>query len=139
MRLLYFVEEYHRVGAMTNTLGERAGLLVAHVARRRTDKLGNRVLLHEFAHVDAYERISIIEHKLRELLAKLSLPHTGRTKEEERAYRSVRIRDAYARALHRVSDLLHRDILTDNASLERLFHPRELRRLFFKHACDRDA
>jgi hypothetical protein len=50
--LLDLVEEHHGVGALAHGLGEHAALAVAHVARRRADEPGDRVLLLELAHVD---------------------------------------------------------------------------------------
>src|ERR1700721_731804 len=47
VRLLDFVEQNDRVRRALHPLGELSALLVAHVARRRTDQLRDRMLLHE--------------------------------------------------------------------------------------------
>src|SRR3989344_2373416 len=139
MRLLYLVEEHYCVRTMTDALGERTRLLVANVARRRADKLGDRVLFHKLAHIHAHERIGIIKHKPRELLRKFSLPDAGRSEKEERTDGTIRVRDAHARALHGISNFLDCDVLTDDARFKRLLHTTKLRRLLLKHAHDRNT
>ncbi len=49
VRLLDLVEQDQRVGLAPDALGELPALLVADVARRRADQLGDRVLLHVLA------------------------------------------------------------------------------------------
>ena len=49
VRLLDLVEQDQRVGLAADALGELAALLVADVARRRADQLGDGVLLHVLA------------------------------------------------------------------------------------------
>ena len=49
--LLDFVEEQHRIGAAADLLRHLAGLVIAHIARRRTDNTAHRVLLHKFGHI----------------------------------------------------------------------------------------
>src|ERR1035437_8554454 len=97
------------------------------------------MLLHEFTHVDAHERVSIIEHKFRNLLRELGLADARGAEEEEGAYWAIWIADADTRTLHSISDFLHGDILADDTTFECFFHPRELRCFFFEHARDRDA
>ena len=57
VRLLDFVEQDNRVWRTLDALGQLAALLIAHVSRRRTDELGDRVLLHELRHIEADERL----------------------------------------------------------------------------------
>src|SRR6202795_2014759 len=64
VRLLDFVQQHDRVGRALHTLGQLAALFVAHVSRRRADQLRDRVLLHEFGHVEANQRLLSAEHKL---------------------------------------------------------------------------
>jgi len=55
--LLDFVEQDDGIRRPLDALGELAALLVAHVARRRADELGDGVLLHELRHIEADERL----------------------------------------------------------------------------------
>ena len=56
MRLLDFVQQNHAVWFAAYGFGERARVLVAHVARGRADEPRHGELLHVLAHVDANER-----------------------------------------------------------------------------------
>ena len=60
-----------------HTLGELPPLLMAHVAGRRADKLGDRVLFHIFGHVHPDQRALGSEHGLRQGLGQLRLAHAG--------------------------------------------------------------
>ena len=73
MRLLDLVEQHHLVGPPPHRLGQRPALLVADIARRRTDQPGDRVLLHIFGHVDAHERGVVVEQEARQRLGQLGL------------------------------------------------------------------
>ena len=79
--------------------------------------LRDRVLLHIFGHVDADERLLVVEHKVRERSGELGLADAGGAEEHERADGAVGVGDARARALDRVGDLLHRFVLADDALL----------------------
>ncbi len=57
VRLLDFVEQDNRIRRTLDALGQLAALLVAHVARRRADELGDGVLLHVLRHIEADERL----------------------------------------------------------------------------------
>ena len=73
VRLLDLVEEDDAVRLATHGLGQPAALLVADVAGRRADQSGDAVLFHELAHVDADDRVLVVEQELGERLAQLGL------------------------------------------------------------------
>ncbi len=73
--LFDLVEQDHAVGLSAHRLGEVPAFLVADVAGRRADQARDRMLLHEFGHVDADEVILRIEQESRERLAQLGLAH----------------------------------------------------------------
>src|SRR3989338_1848386 len=102
MRLFYFIKKNHGIRTMTDALGQRPRLLIAHVPRWRTDKFRDRMLLHEFRHVDAHERIRIIEHELREPARKLGLTNTGGSQKKERTDGTIRVRNPHPRAFDRI-------------------------------------
>src|SRR5262249_1619520 len=78
VRLLDLVEQHDLVGPSTHRLGERAAFLVADVAGRRADQPRDRMLLHVLGHVDADQRLLVVEQKLAERLGALGLAAPGR-------------------------------------------------------------
>ncbi|CAI09933.1 hypothetical protein ebB234 [Aromatoleum aromaticum EbN1] len=139
VRLLHLVEEDHAVGLAAHLLRQVATFLIAHIARRGADEAGNRVLFHEFAHVDADQVLFRIEQELGERLAELGLADAGRAQEQERAVRAVLVRKAGARAADRIRDEPHRLVLADDALVQPLFHLQQLLALALHHLADRNA
>ena len=80
VRLLDLVEQHHRVGLAAHLLGELAALLVAHVARRRADQARDRELLHVLGHVDADQRVLVVEQERRQRPRQLGLADAGRAR-----------------------------------------------------------
>ena len=91
MRLLDLVQEHDRVGPAPDRLRELAALLVAHVARGRSDEPRCGVLLHVLGHVEPHDRLLGVEHELRERAGQLRLPDSGRAQEQEDADGAVRV------------------------------------------------
>src|SRR5690606_28329514 len=85
MRLLHLVEEDDGVRAAADRLRELAALLVADVAGGRADESRDRVLLAVLRHVDAHERLLVVEEVVGERLRELRLADAGRAEEEEGA------------------------------------------------------
>ncbi len=83
VRLLDLVEQDHLVGPAPHRFGERAALFVADIARRRADQPRYRVLLHVLRHVEADQRILVVEQIGRERLGQLGLADAGRAQEHE--------------------------------------------------------
>ena len=139
MRLLDLVEQDDTVRPATDRLRQVAALLVADIARRRTDQACHRMLFHELRHVDADHGLVGIEQEFGQRLGQLGLAHPGRTEEEEGAVRPVRVAQARARAADGIGDRAHRLGLTDDPMAERRFHRQQLFPLALQHLGDRDA
>ena len=126
MRLLDLVEEDHGVGPAADGLRQAPSLLVADVARRRADETRHGELLHVLAHVDAHQRLLVIEQELGESSCELRLPHAGRAKEDERADGPLGILEAGPRSPDGVRNRGDRLVLTDKSLMQPLFHLEQL-------------
>ena len=69
MRLLNLIEQDHGIRLPAHRFGEVTALLIAHVAGRRTDQARDRMLFHEFRHVNADEMVLRIEQEAGQRLA----------------------------------------------------------------------
>src|SRR6202044_2993673 len=85
VRLLDFIQQHHRVRRALHPFCELTTFLVTHIARRRTDELGDRVLLHELRHIEADQSLLAAEEELGQSARHLRLAHTSRSQEKERA------------------------------------------------------
>src|SRR5436305_7292419 len=94
-------------------LGELAPLFVADVSRRSADQTGDRELLHVLRHIDADKGILAVEQVACKSLHKLGLADACRSKEDERADRTVWVLQAGAGAADCLGKLLDRDVLPD--------------------------
>src|ERR1035437_3593520 len=81
--LLNLVEEHDGERLAADLLGQLAALLVAHVARRRTEQPGDRVLLAVLGHVELDQRVLVAEKELRQRLGQLGLTYASGTGEDE--------------------------------------------------------
>ena len=139
MRLLDLVEQHDLIGPPPHRFGERAAFVIADIARRRADQARDRMLLHVFRHVDADQRVLVVEQICGQRLGQFGLADAGGAQEHERADRPVRILQAGARAPHRGRHRVHRFLLADDALGELVFHAQQLFLLAFEHAVDRHA
>src|SRR5829696_3259138 len=137
--LLDLVEQDDGVRPAPDGLGELAALVVADVARRRTDQARDAVLLHVLRHVDADHRVLRVEEELGQRTGELGLADARRAQEEERADRAVGVLQAGARATDRVGHRADRLVLADDAVVQALLHVDELLDLALHEAADRDA
>ena len=140
MRLFDLVEQHDLIGPPPHRFGERAAFVVTDIAGRRADQPRHRMLLHVFRHVDADERVLVVEQKLRQRLGQLGLADARGPEEHERADRPVRILQAGARPAHRGRHRLARlrpgrprACRSASSILQQLFA------LAFEHAVDRNA
>ena len=85
VRLLDLVEQDDAVALPADRLGELAAVVVANVARRRTDEPRDRVPLHELGHVETDQRVLAAEHKLGEGAHQFGLSDAGGSQGEEHA------------------------------------------------------
>ena len=139
VRLLDLVEQHDLIGPPPHRFGERAALVVADIARRRADQPRDRVLLHVLRHVDADQRLLVVEQVRRQRLGQFGLADAGRPEEHERADRPVRILQAGARAAHRGRDRLAPPRPGRPRAAELLLHLEQLFLLALEHPVDRHA
>ncbi len=139
VRLLDLVEEEDAVRPAAHRLRQVAALLAVDVAGRRADEPRGHVLLHELAHVEARQRLLVVEEKLGERLRELGLADAARSEKEERPDRLARIAQSHAAAAHGARDGAHRFALPDDALGEALLHLEELVALGLEHLADGDA
>ena len=67
MGLFDLVEEHHRIGLAADLLRQLARFVIAHIAGRRTDQLGDRVLFHILGHIHPNQGV----HTVKEVVALL--------------------------------------------------------------------
>ena len=137
--LLDLVEQHDLIGPPPHGLRERAAFLVTDVAGRRADQPRHRMLLHVLRHVDANERVLVVEQELGQGLGQLGLADPRGPQEHERANGPVRVLQARARPTNGSRDRLDGFGLPDHAFLDLLLHAQQLFALAFEHAIDRNA
>ena len=86
------------------------------------------------AHVDAEQRVLVVEQEAGERLGELGLPDAGRAKEQERADWAARIAEARARAADRIRHRHDRLILVHHPRVQRLLQVEQLVRLLGEDA-----
>src|SRR5262249_9681986 len=88
---------------------------------------------------DPDHRVLVAEQEFGEGPGELRLADARRAQEDERAGRPLRILQPRARATDRLRDDLDRRVLADDALVELLLHPHQLRGLGLGQLEDRDA
>ena len=139
MRLLDLVKQYDRVRVAAHLFGELAALIVADIARRRTDHTGNCMLLHVFRHINADHGVLITEHGFRERLGQLGLTDAGRAEEQERTDRALGVAQADTAAADRLGDRGDGFVLADDTLVQRILEMQQalalvLGQLGYRHA-----
>ena len=122
MSLFNLVKEDYAVRLAAHLFGELTALVIADIARRRADKLGNGMLLHKLGHIKPYHCTLITEKRCGKRLAKLGFTYARRTEEDERTCRSVRIFKSYPASADRLGNGGNRLILTDYPPVKLLLH-----------------
>src|SRR5690606_29282584 len=112
---------------------EDAALIITDIAGRCADQPRDAVLFHEFRHIDAQQRLLVIEEEGGERLCQLRLANARRPEEQERADRPVRILKARAGPAHGIGDGYERILLPDDAPAEVIFHVQQLLALAREH------
>src|SRR5512138_3709227 len=100
MRLLDLVEQQHGVGSTTNGFGEKPSLLAIGVPRGRAYQALRHVALHELAHVEARERLFVIEQELGHGFGQFGLTDAARTEHQKAANRTLLIAQPNAAAAY---------------------------------------
>ena len=137
--LLDLVEEDYRIGLSANLLGELAALVKADISGRRTDELGDRMLLHVLGHIEAEHGVFVAEHSLSKSLAQLGFADACGAEEDERADGTLGILKTYPAAADSLGDRCDSLVLTDYALVENLLHVEQplallLGELNYRHA-----
>src|SRR5215203_2311756 len=125
--LLDLVEEDDRVRTPPHLLRELSALIVADVARRRTDEAAHRVALHVLGHVEPDHGVLVAEEVLGERPRELGLADPCRTKEDERAARAIRVFYAGEGTPYGAGDGLYGLVLPDDTPVQGVLHLQEPR------------
>ncbi len=83
MCFLYFVKKDDAVWSASDGFGELSSLVIAYIARRRTDELRSAMFLLILGHIDTDHCFLIVEEMGCESFCKFCLSHSRRTEEEE--------------------------------------------------------
>ena len=126
MGLLNLVEQHDGERLAAHLLGELAALLVSDIPRRRAEQTGCGVLLGELGHVDADQRVLVIEQELRQGLGELRLADAGGAGEDEGTCRTLRILQADTRTPDGPGERGNRFVLADDALVQLGFHVEQL-------------
>ena len=137
--LLHLIEQQHGVGPAPHRLGELSPLLVAHVARRRAHQAGHRVALHVLTHVEAHQRLFLIEQGGRQGLRQLGLADAAGAQEQERSHRPGGGLHAGAGPADRRGHRRHRLRLADHPLAEAPLQIEQLLALARQQPLHRDA
>src|SRR3989344_1534144 len=131
---LDLVEEDQGIRPVADHFRELAALLVAHVARRRSDEARGRVPLHVLRHVDAHDGLLVVEHEFRQGFGELGLAHSGRPQEHEGAQGAVGIGQAGARPAQGVRHGPDGVLLADDPRGQGLFDLHQFLAFVLEHA-----
>ena len=110
VRLFDFVKQHHAVGTAANLLRQLSGLIIAHIAGRRTDELGDGVLLHIFRHVQPNQAVHIVKQVACQLLDQFRLAHAGGA-DENKGHRPLLGGNAHPVAADGTGHGVHRLVL----------------------------
>ena len=64
MRLLNLIKQNHRIRTPPHRLGQLPALFVADIPRRRANQPRNRMPLHVLRHINANQRVFVIEKEI---------------------------------------------------------------------------
>ncbi len=139
VRFLDLIEQHHAVWAAADCFRQLAAFLIADIARRRAKQTADRVLLAVFGHIDAHQRVLIVEHEPGQCLRQFGLADARWADKNERADWPGRVFQTGAGAADGIRDGMDGFILTDDAFVQPLFHVQKLRSFGLHHLADRDA
>ena len=117
-----FVEQDDAVGASSDGFGESASFFVADVAGRGADHAGDAVWFHEFAHVESYHRVFVVEEEFGECFAEFGFADAGGAQEDEGADGSLGVAQACAAAADGVADGGDGFVLAYESLFDFVFH-----------------
>src|SRR3954454_9494242 len=89
MRFFDLVKQNDGVRPPAHGISQLTALLISHIARRSPDQPCNNVLLHKLTDGEPRHSAFIVEQKFRKCSGGLGLTNAGRSKETERAGRTM--------------------------------------------------
>jgi hypothetical protein len=125
VRLLDLVEQHHRERLAPHLLGQLAAFLVTDVSRRGAEQSRRGESVVELAHVDLDERVVVTEQEVGQRLGQLGLTDTGRTGEDERTGRALRVLQPGTGTTDGLRHGTHRVLLPDDPLVQLIFHPQQ--------------
>ena len=139
MGFLDLVQQHHAVRFPAHPLAELPALLVADIAGRRSDKTGHGEFFHIFTHIDSDHILLRIKKIFSKAFRELGFAYSGRTEEEERADRAVRVFQPGSVPLDSAHDFLDGIVLAYDSALEPAFHLHYPVALGLSDLVDRDS
>ena len=139
MCLLDLIEEHHRVGLPPDGLCQLSTLVVAHIARRRTDQTAHAILLLILRHVDSCHHRLVVEEVVCQSLGEFGLTNTRRTQEDKRGDRSFRILQTCPTAPDGIRYRRDSLLLSDDTLVEFIFQMEQFLALALHHLCHGDT
>ena len=126
MGFFHLVQQDHAVGLAPNGLGEVAALVVADIARGRTNHSTDRVLFHELTHVDADQVVFAVKQKSCQSFAQLCFAHPRGAQKQERSGGSIGVTQARTRAANGIGHGGDALLLPDHPLVQALLHQQQL-------------
>ena len=139
MRLFNFIEQDDRIRFSAHLFGELAALVIADIARRRTDHARHTVLLHVFGHIDTHHGVLVAEERFGQRLAQLGLADACGPEEDKRANRALGVSQADTAAADGLGDRGNRFVLPDDTRMQCIFQMEQAFAFVFGDARRRDA
>ena len=124
MSLFYLVKQNDRIWLAADLLGELACLVIADIARRRTDNARYAELFHKLRHIEPYKRLGRIKKVGCKALYKLGFADAG-SADKDKACRLALCLESYARALYCRAHGVYRLVLTDDMRFKALIKLRK--------------
>ena len=139
VRLLDFVEQDDGVRVPLHTFGELTAFLIPDIAGRRTDQLGDRMLLHELRHVEPDQALFAAKQETRQRAGDFGLADARRPEEQERTSRTARGLQAGTGSPDGTCQGGNRLFLADDPPMQFVFNAQKFGDLFFFDRGHRDA
>ena len=139
VRLFNLVKQNDRVRTAADRFGQLTAFLIAHVSGRCANQTRHGEFLHILRHVDADEVLLVVKQRRGKRFGELRFADAGRTQEQERAERTVRVLDTGSASLDCFGNDADCLVLPDDALVERIFQMQQLFALRFHQPRDRDT
>ena len=137
--LLNLVEKHDGERLAAHLLGELTALFVADVPGRSTEETRSGEAVMELTHINLNECVFLAKEELGQGLRQLGLTNTGRTGEDERTGRTLRVLQTSAGTTNSAGDSTDSLFLTDDALVQLILHAQQTRGLFLGELEHRNA